>query len=69
MAIIEVIHHWSDEHGACYDCGNPAAFYAPDMYGETEGPRKENKLCSVCAANHAATDGERIVWLTDPQDL
>ena len=58
----EVTFYWSTEHGRCQDCGRPAAFRAPDAYGVgQEGP----KLCSVCAATHAA-DGERITWIVDP---
>ncbi|WP_281783740.1 hypothetical protein [Sinimarinibacterium flocculans] len=45
----DVHFQWSDEHGECYDCGNPAAFYSSE---HTTPPY--NKRCSVCAANDAA---------------
>lgn len=55
----EVTFHWSTEHGKCHECGLPAAFFAPELYGKTEDVNSENKLCAVCAAN-ASVDGERI---------
>jgi hypothetical protein len=55
-----VLFHWSTEHGTCYECGLPAAFYLPDAYGmDSEGPTEVNKRCAVCAANDAA-EGERV---------
>ena len=55
-----VVFSWSTKHGDCVECGRPAAYLAPGMYGPTgEGGR----LCSVCAAQAAAVDGERIVYL------
>lgn len=59
---------WSNEHGHCYECGLPAAFYLPVAYlkeepGATnegdEGPTEWNKRCAVCAAN-AAAEGEAV---------
>ena len=51
---------WSTEDGHCYDCGLPAAFYAPKRYShEPRDPSPQNKLCAVCAANEAA-GGEMI---------
>lgn len=50
---------WSNEHGHCYECGLPAAFYLPTAYGQTEPPNDTNKRCAVCATN-AAVDGETV---------
>ena len=60
--MIKVVFYWSDKHGFCYECGLPAAFYAPSMYGEGIGKplTSEHKLCAVCAANKAA-EGEHII--------
>jgi hypothetical protein len=57
--LIQVVHHWSDEHGTCYGCGHPAAFAIKDP---DEGIDDEDKRCAVCAANDAA-DGEMIYRL------
>ena len=66
MSNEEITFHWSRNHGDCYDCGRPAAFWCPEMYGTVESePRVENKFCAVCAANHAA-DGESVRWIADP---
>lgn len=66
MPIITVTHHWDDAHGPCYECGDPAAFVAPDMYGPDQEPNASNLLCAVCAAQQAAS-GERIfrLWVDD----
>lgn len=75
--IVTVTHRWSNEHGACYDCGAPAAFVAPYIYwNRTERPDapppvgRESKFCAVCAANIAA-DGERIyrLWVDDTDPI
>lgn len=66
MPTQEVVFHWSTEKGACIECGNPAAYEAPDAYGV--GGNKEGKgalLCSVCAAMASAVDGEPIIYLFD----
>lgn len=61
VATEHVEFNWSVEHGRCYDCGLPAAFYMPDAYGKSEEtPRMENLCCAVCAAN-AASEGDRVV--------
>lgn len=60
-----VIFYWSRNHGDCYDCGNPAAFVAPCMYGDVRGVEKITIFCALCAANHAA-DGETIEWIEAP---
>lgn len=52
-----IVLHWSDEHGPCYDCGLPAAFWRSSE--RREAPTEADKLCAVCAAN-AAVDGEVI---------
>lgn len=76
MAIIKVTHEWDDEHGPCYECGDPAAFVAAELYwNETEHPdgptpvTDNNKMCAVCAAQHAA-DGMRIyrLWAASDDD-
>lgn len=58
--LVTVTFEWSDEHGECYDCGLPAAYY---LYGRTRKPgvvyEPADIRCSVCAANLAA-DGETI---------
>jgi hypothetical protein len=60
-----IVFHWSRRHGDCLDCGRPAAFVSTDAYGpdSTDHP----KLCSVCAATHAA-DGEMVAWIANPYD-
>jgi hypothetical protein len=58
----KVTFAWSLEHGRCYDCGIPAAFYLPRAYvrkGDPEGPTDFNKRCAICAANDAAL-GEQV---------
>lgn len=50
--LVRVVFHWDPRHGPCHDCDLPAAFRLGDASGE--------KLCAVCAANHAA-DGQRII--------
>ena len=58
---------WSNEHGYCYDCGLPAAFFLPRAYINEERtpgapdqkPNDVNKRCSICAANDAA-DGVTV---------
>src|SRR4051812_5562550 len=47
--------------GVCYDCGEPALFCAPDLYGKPGELTNNNLLCGVHAANAVAFDGERIV--------
>jgi len=64
MSIRTVTFQWDDSLGECEDCGNPAAYAAPDCYGRGKGGRK---LCSVCASSEAAS-GERIVYLF-PDDV
>lgn len=75
MTIVTVTHQWDDTHGPCYDCGNPAAFVAPDMYWNRErfpdgrpagSLSASNLLCAVCAAQQAAS-GERIfrLWVEE----
>lgn len=56
-----VAWQWSTVHGACYDCGAPAAFRLTDAV-YTEASADENRFCAVCAANHAA-DGSTIARL------
>ena len=46
-----VVYQWSTRHGACHDCGDPAAFHRVSDSAD---------LCAVCAAN-SATIGENIV--------
>lgn len=75
MAIIKVTRFWDDTHGPCYECGDPAAFVAPDLYRREDGSNADkpvdetNKFCAVCAAQNAA-DGERIfrLWHEDDTD-
>lgn len=55
--IRRVVHLWSDEYGACYGCGAPAAYTSDENESSPE-----NLRCSVCAAEDAA-NGARIVWL------
>ena len=50
--LVDVHFMWSTEHGECYDCGLPAAFYRDGVIAE------HNKLCAVCAANDAAKGAE-----------
>jgi hypothetical protein len=47
-----VLFHWSTEHGECYDCGLPAAFYRDG------GREAHHQVCAVCAANDAANGSE-----------
>lgn len=62
---------WSNEHGHCYECGIPAAFFLPKAYvvGDSapEKPEVHNKRCAICAAN-AATDGNEVRRIADAQD-
>jgi hypothetical protein len=53
-----VTFYWSTKHGRCYDCGLPAAFFTVSNKGDKE-ITPEQKLCAVCAANHAC-EGEVI---------
>ncbi len=70
--IVTVTRYWDDSHGPCYDCGDPAAFIAPNLYYNrmkhlSRPPLNANNLfCAVCAAQHAC-DGERIfrLWVDD----
>lgn len=50
-----VTFRWSTEHGECYDCGRPAAFYNWDLV--SRGFCDTAILCAVCAANVAADGG------------
>jgi hypothetical protein len=57
-----IVFHWSADHGRCYDCNLPAAFYLPYAYVRDyipEPPQPRNLRCAVCAAN-AAADGESV---------
>lgn len=54
MPVIEIVLHWDDQHGPCYDCGLPAAYEL--------GGSVPQRLCSICAATHAA-EGEQIIFL------
>jgi hypothetical protein len=63
MAIVSVVKMWTDEKGHCYECGDPAAFCAPDAYGPEHKLDEANLRCAICAANAVAYDGERIVGL------
>ena len=65
MSTVMVVHFWSDEHGYCRECGNPAAFLVPDAYGDVP-IGDEHKRCAVCAAN-AAADGELVTRIV-PED-
>lgn len=67
MALVAVSFHWDDRFGPCYDCGRPAAYEAPDIYGKDKPVSQANRFCGVCAAIHAA-DGERIIWLFREND-
>ncbi len=58
-----VVFHWSTEHGACYDCGLPAAFYRTMRDLRVE-PLPEDLLCAICAAN-AAAGGDEIMRIDD----
>lgn len=60
--LVEVVFHWDDAKGKCYDCSAPAAYLVPDVYGPNRPLGEEHKRCSVCAASEAA-NGERIVRL------
>jgi hypothetical protein len=62
MTLVKVEFEWSDEKGACYDCGRPAAYTVPDAYGVGKPIGPEHLRCSVCAA-HDAANGERLVYL------
>lgn len=55
--LVEVVFHWDDAHGKCYDCGKPAAFTSSEHESEPE-----NKRCALCAANDAA-NGASIQWI------
>lgn len=55
--LVEVVFHWDDAHGKCYDCGKPAAFTSSEHESEPE-----NKRCALCAANDAA-NGATIQWI------
>lgn len=62
--MVSVSLEWSDKYGSCIECGLPAAFFCPGLYGENDPkyviPRVQNKFCAVCAANRAA-DGEKVM--------
>lgn len=68
LAIVRVVHEWTDEKGRCGDCGDPAAYCAPDRYGEGKPLTEHHLLCGPCAALCAATEGERIVYLFPEDD-
>ena len=67
MSIVHVEFDWDDAKGKCWDCGNPAAYCVPDMYGPNHRLDNANLMCSVCAAYHAST-GERIVYIWSDDD-
>lgn len=47
MTLVDIRLRWDDRHGRCYDCGFPVA-YVCEQCGE-------EKFCSICAAQHAAS--------------
>ena len=51
--IVDVVFHWDDRMGECYDCGRPSAW---------EGRDEGERYCGVCAAHHLA-GGEPLRWL------
>lgn len=69
--LVSILFRWNPEHGHCTECGLPAAFWSPTMYGRynPDGhdgcatadsvPKDDEKMCAVCAANQAA-GGEEI---------
>jgi len=59
---VHVEFDWSTEHGACHDCGLPAAYIVPDAYGPDKPLGPEHLRCCVCAAQDAA-QGEHIEYL------
>lgn len=69
MTIVQVTHQWDDHFGPCYDCGEPAAYAAPDMFGG--GLSSHNLLCAVCAAYNASDGNGRLVylWHENPDEL
>jgi hypothetical protein len=68
MSIVKVEREWDDSFGFCYDCGDPAAYAAPDRYGPDHELSDNNLLCAVCAALANATESERIVYLWTEDD-
>lgn len=64
--LVTILFAWSHDHGYCYECGLPAAFVLPDVYGPNSGLITASmKRCAVCAAN-GAVDGERVVRIEEP---
>lgn len=69
--LVPVLFKWHSDWGTCYDCGLPAAFWSPTIYGRFNPAGHDNcvdvdsvpddneKFCAVCAANHAV-EGEEI---------
>lgn len=68
MTIRIVTHTWDDSLGNCSDCGDPAAYAAPNRYGEGKPLTDSNLLCAVCAAQEAC-EGETIIYLWHEPDL
>jgi hypothetical protein len=68
--LVDVHFKWSDQFGACYECGLPAAFARSYHYTPSHLPvwprecADNMKLCAVCAAN-AAANNEAIVRIEE----
>jgi hypothetical protein len=63
MSLVKVEFTWDDSKGNCYDCGAPALYVLPDMYGDKAEITSANLMCPVCAADHAASGDGRLVHL------
>lgn len=66
--IVRVTFDWDDHFGTCYDCGTPAAYTAPERYGEDKPLTDEMLLCAICAVKEAS-EGGRIVFLFHQEDI
>ena len=61
-----VTFRWSTQYGECLDCGLPAAYEMPGIYGPGTPPAR---FCSVCAATNVSLgNGDRLVYLFGDED-
>lgn len=67
--LVAVGFAWHTRYGFCYDCGLPAAYYAPYRFTTSYNPSydEDTKLCCVCAAM-VAVDGIVIERCEDHDD-